>query len=268
MRLHCLSQSLKLFGSLDGRSHLRKNSSRLKSEVARDGMSKSGSKEVSVVILYGDSDIVFWPKDLYPTLQFSNPDGTTVSPKIVPKGYPGATLEVIVSRWKHDHAELANSDTNGTERIVVVACAGENDVGAGVSLDISVSALERFLDQVFSLEESSTKVQGNHNVEVAALLILGPKFEPWQEDDPSTKKKYGKMARSFARCCDRHKYKDRIHFIDCLTMFCGQSSELPGASIAGRAQAQEEYFVSDGLHLSPSGYNILKEVVETHLRAF
>jgi lysophospholipase L1-like esterase len=121
---------------------------------------------------------------------------------------------------------------------------------------------------------------------------LGPKFEPWLDQDPSYKKKYAAMARAFRRgleeydtttsFCNGNSAKrndkhsdtgdrggsnfdthDRILFIDCLTMFCGETANLPGARLGGRARADPRFFASDQLHLSREGYEIWKEAVET-----
>jgi lysophospholipase L1-like esterase len=148
---------------------------------------------------------------------------------------------------------------------VIVACAGENDLGNGVALDTSVSALETFLGVVFDDaigEDSEKKNRMNHHY----VIFLGPKFEPWLEDDPSYKKKYSKMSRSFDRCFQRHSNADNIHYIDCLTMFCtGETANIPGAILGGKAKADYKYFASDRLHLSSHGYKLWKEVVERQI---
>jgi lysophospholipase L1-like esterase len=142
---------------------------------------------------------------------------------------------------------------------VIVACAGENDIGNGVSLDHSLMALRQFLDAICSNEKKAPSPKQHH------LIFLGPKFEPWLEDDPASKKAYSKMSRAFARCCKQHDHADQIHFLDCLTMFCGDTATIPGAALVGRAKADDKYFAADGVHLSSHGYSIWQQVVQERI---
>ena len=48
-------------------------------------------------------------------------------------------------------------------------------------------------------------------------------------------------------------------------MFCGESANIPGATLGGKAKAEPVYFSSDQLHLSEEGYRIWKRVVEERL---
>jgi lysophospholipase L1-like esterase len=48
-------------------------------------------------------------------------------------------------------------------------------------------------------------------------------------------------------------------------MFCGESGNVPGAALGGKAKAEPHYFDSDRLHLSYEGYQVWKGVVENHL---
>ena len=73
------------------------------------------------------------------------------------------------------------------------------------------------------------------------------------------------MSRSFQRCFNSHPESDRIAYVNCLTMFCSETAGLPGATLAGRASAQENYFSSDRLHLSAEGYRIWKGKVQAYL---
>ena len=212
------------------------------------------------LLMIGDSDIDFWPRDLLPAL-----DGLKLARtnkiSLVVRGYSGATLAEIVSQMKNALTAIFETTTgNDTgEALVIVACAGENDIGnRSSSLDYSVSALQSFLDVAFSMEERAKSL---------GVIFLGPKFEPWQEDDPSSKKQYSIMSRAFARCCLRHRHADRIRYIDCLTMFCGVSAGLPGATLVGRARAETKFFALDGLHLSPEGYKTWKRIVENRIRS-
>lgn len=194
------------------------------------------------LVLLGDSDIAYWPEDLHPTFPMS------IKQPPISSGHSGATLRDLtppLDRILDDH---------GKEELLFVICAGENDIGEGLSLDHSVSALEKLLETIL---ESSPKHK---------MMFLGPKFEPWQESDISAKKKYSKMSRSFQRCLSRQDNADFLHYIDCLTLFCGESSTIPGAVLGGRASAEYKYFRSDLLHLSVHGYRIWKEVVEQKIK--
>jgi lysophospholipase L1-like esterase len=186
------------------------------------------------VALVGDSDIDHWPDAFRPSIK-----GATVSIK----GFSGATLGPIVK-----HAEASLLENNGAGILFLVVCAGENDIGEGISLAKSQRAFERLLDTTFN--------------QTVRLIFLGPKFEPWHQDDPDARKQYVRMSKALALCCMDHPMSQFITFIDCLTMFCGESGQQPGAVIGGRAVAEQRYFQSDQLHLSNDGYRIWKEVVE------
>lgn len=208
------------------------------------------------VLMVGDSDIDFWPCDLLPSVDHV---------KVVRKGYSGATMNDIVARLQADLAEIDAScmqvGTNKANTLVVVACAGENDIGGGISLDSSVGALQAFLDLVFDAEMQNSAIPAP----ARSVLFLGPKFEPWLEDDPFAKKQYAKMSRSFSRCCKKHRCADRICFVDCLTTFCGNTASIPGATLAGKARAEPRFFAADLLHLSRDGYRLLNKIVEQYL---
>eukprot|EP00543_Licmophora_paradoxa_P014920 CAMPEP_0202467924 /NCGR_PEP_ID=MMETSP1360-20130828/73677_1 /ASSEMBLY_ACC=CAM_ASM_000848 /TAXON_ID=515479 /ORGANISM="Licmophora paradoxa, Strain CCMP2313" /LENGTH=57 /DNA_ID=CAMNT_0049092645 /DNA_START=160 /DNA_END=333 /DNA_ORIENTATION=- len=45
-------------------------------------------------------------------------------------------------------------------------------------------------------------------------------------------------------------------------MFCGDSANVPGAVLGGRAIPESKYFSDDLLHLSKEGYTIWKGIVE------
>jgi lysophospholipase L1-like esterase len=189
------------------------------------------------VALVGDSDIDHWPDTYFPSI-----NGATLSIK----GDSGATLDQIV---KHAEASLLE---HGAGLLFLVACAGENDIGEGILLAKSERAFERLLEITFNRPAP----------ENVRLIFLGPKFEPWLQDDPDARKQYIRMSLAFTRCCKDHSMSRNISFIDCLTMFCGESGQQPGAVHGGRAVAEQRYFQSDQLHLSNDGYRIWKEVVE------
>jgi lysophospholipase L1-like esterase len=189
------------------------------------------------IALVGDSDIDHWPDAYFPSIE-----GATVSSK----GDSGATLDQIV---KHTEASLSE---HGAGLLFLVACAGENDIGEGISLAKSERAFERLLEIIFNRPAP----------ENIRLIFLGPKFEPWLQDDPDARKQYIRMSLAFARCCKDHAMSQSISFIDCLAMFCGESGRQPGAVHGGKAVAEQRYFQSDQLHLSNDGYRKWKQVVE------
>jgi lysophospholipase L1-like esterase len=214
------------------------------------------------LLLVGDSDIAFWPRHLLPSV-----DGLDSVKDTILLGQSGATLGDVATRFRLDMISIATSIRSGKRgetKFLVVACAGENDIGNGLSLDSSLRSLEAFLDQVFSLEVSTDS--HGEILRIVNIIFLGPKFEPWLESDTANKKRYSKMSRSFSRLCNRHVHADRIHFVDCLTMFCGDSANVPGAVLGGRACAEIKYFTSDQLHLNNEGYRIWKESIEQILQ--
>lgn len=188
------------------------------------------------LVLFGDSDIAFWPEDLYPAVPQLR--------STCKSGHSGATLRDLIPQLSQILQE------QGEKELLLVICAGENDIGEGLSQDNSVSALDKLLGMILTSSEKHM------------VIFLGPKFEPWQENDVIAKKRYSKMSRSFERCLSRQGDTFCTHYIDCLTMFCGESATAPGAILGGRAKAEFKYFQSDLLHLSIHGYKIWKEVVE------
>ena len=198
------------------------------------------------VVLVGDSDIAYWPKDLQPCQAEASNHEPLVS------GHPGATLAGVLPNLRRLFKETNESLTTEST-LFVVACAGENDIGEGLSLEKSVRDLSEFVNTVLE-QTTCCKV---------VLIFLGPKFEPWLEDDPSYMKKYTAMGMAFQKCLNDYKESHpSIHFVDCLTMFCGETANLPGARFGGRAKADPKYFSSDRLHLSREGYAVWKQEVE------
>lgn len=203
------------------------------------------------LVLIGDSDVAFWPEALYPIH-----DGK----KFIVSGHSGSTLgEIIPFLDKILKDQQLDGTASSNDGLLVVAVAGENDIGNGLSLDDTLQSLERFVNLIFNEkgEESSSSSSDNRH-----LIFLGPKFEPWLQDDFSSKKKYAKMSRSFHRFFERHNRSKNLHYIDCLTMFCGSSASIPGAVLGGKAKPEYRYFASDLLHLSQHGYKIWKDTIE------
>lgn len=199
----------------------------------------------NALLFVGDSDIARWPTDLMPQLRNAAP------PTVI--GQSAATLHEIVP---HVEPALERFDDTVLETIVLVACAGENDIGCGLSLDDTLSAFDELLGVFFGDGDGITNRR---------LIFLGPKLEPWLDDDPSSRKQYVKLSRAFKRVCSEHERTDEIRFVDCLTMFCGESANVPGATFGGKAKAEPIYFVNDQLHLSEEGYRIWQQVVESYL---
>lgn len=208
----------------------------------------SGSRKV--LLFVGDSDIARWPSELLP----SRGHDVDEMPPPIASGHSGATLQEIVPHLK---AALESLDVI-PDAIVLVACAGENDIGNGFSRDDTLSAFDELLRLFFG----DAAANGTF---CRRLIFLGPKLEPWLNDDPSSRKQYVKLSRAFQRACAKHERADDILFVDCLTMFCGDSANVPGATLGGKAKADPKYFSNDQLHLSQEGYRIWKQVVENHL---
>jgi lysophospholipase L1-like esterase len=246
-------------------------------------------------------------------------------------GHSGATLAGILPHLRsilsdcmssNDNDNDNDNDANATKSstinqsrdcgettTIIVACAGENDIGQGLSLERSIEKLREFLDLIFLDDHDDGNNNNNNNNknndinsnksnknddENRFLIFLGPKFEPWQDnhhDNISYKKKYNSMTRAFQRCLQEYNNKNdngndddddddddddknnnsndfsrRIHYIDCLTMFCDKETiNIPGARFCGRAKAEPYYFSLDQLHLSDNGYMVWKDIIETKI---
>jgi lysophospholipase L1-like esterase len=244
------------------------------------------------LVLVGDSDIAFWPSELYPTIpsETSVPSPSSATsirqrPPDLVSGHSGATLAEIIPHVRRASSvggytdddsgtKSSNNIASSSSSLIVVACAGENDVGNGIPLEKSVKALTEFLDVVFGDKDTSNN-NSNGGGKKHHVIFLGPKFEPWLDEDWDSKKQYSAMSRAFQRCCREYENGDgsstsnatidhekQVHYVDCLTVFCGETAHIPGAVLAGRAKAENRFFASDGLHLSNEGYAVWKRVVE------
>jgi lysophospholipase L1-like esterase len=161
----------------------------------------------------------------------------------------GATLRQCVALVQHAAHEALQ---DGPEEIVVVACAGENDLSEATTLEESCQSLRDFLAATFD----------RSGQDCLRLIFLGPKFEPWLERDQPARRDYIRMSQAFEKICLAHVLADRIQFVDCLVMFCGESGHQPGALFGGKAKAERVYFDHDNLHLSEAGYRLWKAKVE------
>ena len=123
------------------------------------------------IALIGDSDISYWPSELYPCVE-----GATLP--VISSGHSGATLQDIL---QHLQTLLKSYDTkpqNNHDRrtLILVACAGENDIGDGIPLDASVRALESFIEIVFG-DDNNNKTTTNRATRTdKKLIFLGPKL--------------------------------------------------------------------------------------------
>ena len=192
------------------------------------------------VVLIGDSDISRWPPSLYPSSVVSN------------LGQSGATLSDLLPQLHQWLKDMPKNDTaSSRDKIhIFVACAGENDIGSGRSVDGILETFRAFIDGLPDLS--------------SYLLFLGPKFEPWLSEDFSSRKQYTKLSNALQRTIRKHPRfsTNQIIFVDCLTMFCTkETSDVPGAVHGGKALPDKQFFNPDGLHLSEEGYGIWKHII-------
>lgn len=201
-----------------------------------------GASAISISLV-GDSDIARWPGDFLPE-SGCGPCGLS--------GHSGSTLAEILP-FCAEILDGALNSAESTDLTCVVVCAGENDVGTGLSLDETLASFQKLLNMLHTPYQH--------------LIFLGPKIEPWLDDDPKSRKQYVKMSKAFGRAVERHPKKSQIRFIDCLTMFCGTSGNQPGAVEGGLARAEHQYFSDDQLHLSNQGYQMWKQMLEEQILA-
>ena len=209
------------------------------------------------IVFLGDSDISRWPSSLYPSILKGTDEDYDTRCVNISKG--GAVISDMQSQLKtlrdcDEEVDKANT--------LFVACAGENDVSSGQSIDMIQKAFTSFLEELFGSEQI-THQQSKH------LIFFGPKFEPWLTEDYASRKQYTKLSNALQRTIRKiqESYKENIVYVDCLTMFCtAETKDVPGAVHGGRAMPNRSYFDSDELHLSDEGYevwrDILKEKVE------
>ena len=177
-------------------------------------------------------------------------------------------------------AAADDDDDDGTTdtaygKLFVVVCAGENDAESGTSTHETAEHWSLLLDAVENEVMSRSPPTLPLNV---AVVLLGPKLEPWLASDVDSRRCYVRLSRALeARCGglrrhDRDPSKDgvtvRTHFVDCLSMFCTpETASVNGALMGGRAMPDSTYFENDQLHLSEQGYRVWKNTVEDALLA-
>jgi lysophospholipase L1-like esterase len=191
------------------------------------------------VIMVGDSDIDRWPTYLHPS-------GGSVT---YTAASSGATLHDCIALVPEANQKVMSSD------VIMIACAGENDISQSIHLDESCNALQQFLSTVFAAEQDR----------IVHLIFLGPKFEPWLNDDKHSRRDYIRMSQAFGKICTEHALADRIIFVDCLVMFCGDTAICNGALLGGKAKAEKRYFDDDLLHLNAKGYRLWKNLIEGYI---
>ena len=101
-----------------------------------------------ILLLVGDSDIARWPSELLP--QWSE---SALPPTV--SGHSGATLKEIIP---HIETALDTIDT-AIDTIILVVCAGENDIGNGLSRDDTLTAFDELVNVFFGSNAKSLLVR-------------------------------------------------------------------------------------------------------------
>ena len=193
------------------------------------------------VVLVGDSDIARWPQNLWPCIETS---------AVSHLGQNGAILKQIVP---YVDAALDSVEGSPASKIFIVFCCGENDIAQGidkaVSRELFASVLNKIMDRRPDLH----------------VIALGPKVEPWMENDKDARLAYCKLSKKFQWECKHHRLFQQITYIDCLTMFCIENED--GEPLQGEDAIPDDlYFAKDNLHLSERGYAMWKEVIEENIQ--
>ncbi len=163
--------------------------------------------------------------------------------------------------WREDDNNISVESNNNT--LIFVACAGENDVSSGQSIDKIQHSLTRFIEELFRVNHATDEP----NINNKHLIFFGPKIEPWLTNDHTSRKQYNKLSTALQRAIRKSSvvsssYSQNVVYVDCLTMFCtSESKDVPGAVHGGRAIPDRRYFDPDELHLNDLGYDIWKEIL-------
>lgn len=190
---------------------------------------------MKTIALVGDSDVARWPIE---ECSFSSSMGV-----VSISGQSGATLSQILV--PHNLFTLHVD--------VIIVCAGENDMGASIPLWKSEQALRTLLQQLLL-------------VGVQHIFVLGPKLEPWLQDDPETRKKYWQMHLSFQRILTTEEpFATHVHYMDSLLLFCTDDDTRNKQGAVYKATPDPRYFDADQLHLSREGYRVWKELLQQQL---
>lgn len=213
------------------------------------------------VVFLGDSDISRWPPSHYPS-------SATITCVNFAKG--GAVMLDLLTQLKDWREDDNNNSVQSNSTVIFVACAGENDVSSGKSIDKIQHSFTRFIEELFHANHATDDEQ---NINNKHLVFFGPKLEPWLTHDHTNRKQYNKLATALQRAIRKSSvssssYSPNIMYIDCFTMFCtSESKDVPGAVHGGRAIPDRRYFDSDELHLNDLGYEIWKEILDEKIQS-
>lgn len=211
------------------------------------------------IIFAGDSDIARWPKELYPSLEFGAARDSLIrsndqpSPSTIPHIFCCARDGATIADTLDQISELTNERPGIEEFSIFVVCAGEND--------LSIHSIE----EIESNFKSLLSVLFKGKTKDRWLILLGPKLEPWIEDDFKSRKNYIRLSNLFERSIQNSAYSQYIYYINCLMMFCGKSAHQPGA-LWQKALPEPRFFDSDLLHLSTDGYTLWKEKTQATIQ--
>lgn len=250
-------------------------------------MDSSIDQKVINLIFIGDSDIARWPESqlpsisTHPVLQHHN-----LKQVIFNHSQNGALLANIPSQVQKALKEVKVSACTGTTSTTnfFIACAGENDLSHGFSVDTVMTSFHNLLETIFATNDSDDKLH---------FIFFGPKLEPWLNDDVEARTSYDQLSERMAIDSLKYSYSSsvlmnggdgdcgdcshspietsgpkirNVTFIDTLTHFCGETADDMGSvhstGTCRHAQAQSKFFDEDGLHLSEEGYALWKEELE------
>jgi lysophospholipase L1-like esterase len=165
------------------------------------------------------------------------------------QGYSGATLEQVVDQFDFSFLK----DATAASPTIVIFCAGENDIGNGIPLKGTIRAMDKLLENMAVPSSSSLSHHNNDQSKCSChLIVLGPKFEPWLNDDSDSQKQYTRLSEGMQRRCMK---RTNVTFLDCLCMFCDNAN-----------QADSKFFHKDQLHLNDEGYRKWKRIVEKEVQ--
>ena len=243
---------------------------------------------VKRVVFLGDSDISRWPPSIYPSIIQNTTTAAAAGEdchlNCVNVARGGAVMSDMLNQlkeWRDSSSSSTSSNVvdNNTESTttnnnnnkddgitIYIACAGENDISSGQSIDKIQHSFSSFLTELFRPKKQNLISNDGDNTHF--LILLGPKLEPWLTNDHTSRKQYTKLSTALQRIIRKSPDENNIVYVDCLTMFCTtESKDVPGAIHGGRAIPDRQYFDSDELHLSDEGYKVWKEVVDEKIQS-
>jgi len=122
---------------------------------------------------------------------------------------------------------------------MIVFYAGDNDIAAGKDNDQVIEDYLEFLDLVMASDAS---------VDVVYIPIK-PSLARWTM--------WPQMAAANKRILDYSKNYNNLHYVDLASPVLGDDAE-----------PRQEYFIEDGLHLNPSGYDAWTEILSEFFESF